>query len=239
MYRYLMTIPGTEAQRKQMRDAHPGLNKYYKSADGGYMAYGGTPMAANGFQTPVDLDPRFDPDLDFKYEDYPMDDDMAYDPIPEDLGTDAVDNRGQWDPSRMMTKEEADKIGVEYRDPGPKIDYGRKKVRVNYKDKGPQKSNAEIQKELMAFNYLGNQALNLFGERGDAERRRQQANMTGSEFNYGSTGIQDRGTYNINSGLIPDMGFTGVAKYGGYYQDGGYYEEGGETYMSEDQVRKF
>jgi hypothetical protein len=168
-----------------------------------------------------------------------MNDDMAYDPIPEDLGTDAVDNRGQWDPSRMMTKEEADKIGVEYRDPGPKIDYGRKKVRVNYKDKGPRKSNAEIQKELMAFNYLGNQALNLFGERGDAERRRQQANMTGSEFNYGSTGIQDRGTYNINSGLIPDMGFTGVAKYGGYYQDGGYYEEGGETYMSEDQVRKF
>jgi hypothetical protein len=230
---------GDEGMIKFYRSRYPALLYLEPVLRTAKYAYGGTPMAANGFETPVDLDPRFDPDLDFKYEDYPMDDDMAYDPIPEDLGTDAVDNRGQWDPSRMMTKEEADKIGVEYRDPGPKIDYGRKKVRVNYKDKGPRKSNAEIQKELMAFNYLGNQALNLFGERGDAERRRQQANMTGSEFNYGSTGIQDRGTYNINSGLIPDMGFTGVAKYGGYYQDGGYYEEGGETYMSEDQVRKF
>lgn len=241
MYRYLMTIPGTEAQRKQMRDAHPGLNKYYKSADGGYMAYGGTPMAANGFETPVDLDPRFDPNLDFNYKDYPMDDDMVYDPIPEDIATKEEDIPLNFSQKNEALKNAANiktETGVDLID-GPKIDYGRKRVRVNYKDKGPQKTNAEIQKELMAFNYLGNQALNLFGERGDAERKRQQANMTGSEFNYGSTGIQDRGTYNINSGLIPDMGFTGVAKYGGYYQDGGYYEEGGETYMSEDQVRKF
>ena len=239
MYRYLMTIPGTEGQRKMMRDAHPGLNKYYKSAYGGNMAYGGTPMAANGFETPIDLDPRFDPDLSFKYENYPIADDMTFDPIPEDIKTEPVDNRAEWDPSRMMTKEEADKIGIEYREPDPKIEYGRKRVRANYVDRGPQKSNAEIQRELMAFNYLGNLALNTFGERGDAERRRQEAEMTGSERNYGSTGIQDRGTYGINSGLIPDMGFTGVAKYGGYFEDGGSYEEGGETYMSEEQIRKF
>lgn len=241
MYRYLMTIPGTEGQRKMMRDAHPGLNKYYKSAYGGYMAYGGTPMAVNGFETPVDYDPRFAPDLSFKYENYPMADDMTFDPIPEDIA-----NKPEDTPLNFSQKEEALKnaanvkteTGVDLIE-GPKVDYGRKRVRANYVDRGPQKSNAEIQRELMAGNYLGNLALNVFGERGDAERRRQEAEMTGSERNYGSTGIQDRGTYGINSGLIPDMGFTGVAKYGGYFEDGGYFEEGGETYMSEEQIRKF
>ena len=229
---------GDEGMVKFYRSRYPALLYLEPVLRTAKYAYGGTPMAANGFETPVDLDPRFNPDLSFKYENYPIADDMTYDPIPEAVKTEPVDNRAEWDPSRMMTKEEADKIGVEYKDPGPKL-VGRKRVRANYVDKGPQKSNAEIQKEIMAFNQLGNAALNLFGERGDAERRRQEIDMTGSERNYGSTGIQDRGTYGINSGLIPDMGFTGVAKYGGYFEDGGYFEEGGETYMSEEQIRKF
>lgn len=229
---------GDEQMVKFYRQQYPSLLYIEPTLRAGNYAYGGTPMAVNGFETPVDYDPRFAPDLSFKYENYPIADDMTYDPIPEAIKTEAVDNRAEWDPSRMMTKEEADKIGVEYKDPGPKL-VGRKRVRANYVDRGPQKSNAEIQRGLMAFNQLGNQALNLFGERGDAERRRQEIDMTGSERNYGSTGIQDRGTYGINSGLIPDMGFTGVAKYGGYFEDGGYFEEGGETYMSEEQIRKF
>lgn len=232
---------GDEGMVKFYRSRYPALLYLEPVLRTAKYAYGGTPMAANGFETPIDLDPRFNPDLSFKYENYPIDNyiDIPFDPIPEDIKTEPVDNRAEWDPSRIMTKEEADKIGIEYREPEPKIEYGRKRVRANYVDKGPQKSNAEIQRELMAFNYLGNQALNLFGERGDAERRRQEAEMTGSERNYGSTGIQDRGTYGINSGLIPDMGFTGVAKFGGYFEDGGSYEEGGETYMSEEQIRKF
>jgi hypothetical protein len=52
----------------------------------------------------------------------------------------------------------------------------------------------------------------------------------------------DQGTYDPNSGLrTPNqMGFKGVAQYGGYMKEGGdIYNQGDETWMSEDQVRQF
>jgi hypothetical protein len=236
LFRDLKTMKGTEAQQRAMLQKYPGLNKYYKPSKeeyGGYMAYGGTPMAVDGFETPVDLDPRFDPDLDFNYEDYPMDDDMAYDPIPEDLGTDAVDNRGQWDPSRMMTKEEADKIGVEYRDPGPKIDYGRKRISAKYKNKNMY--NVDFEQLVNQFNTAANWGLNQLGQLGDRKKTRDLYNKFKSDAVYGTTAAIDKGTTDKNSGvMMPNQMISNLGRYGGSM-----YEEGGETYMSEDQVRKF
>jgi hypothetical protein len=217
-------------------------NKYVKSGldirdylkqQEGQRQLGGTPMAQTGFETPVDLDPRFNPDLSFKYENYPMDDDMEYDPIPEDLGTDAVDNRGQWDPSRMMTKEEADKIGVEYRDPGPKIDYGRKRISAKYKNKNM--FNVDFPQLLNQFNAAGNWALNQVGQLGDRKKTRDLYNKFKSDAAYGTTAAIESGTTDINSGIMmPNQMISNLGRYGGSM-----YEEGGETYMSEDQVRKF
>jgi hypothetical protein len=52
----------------------------------------------------------------------------------------------------------------------------------------------------------------------------------------------NQGTYDPNSGLrTPNqMGFKGVAQYGGYMQEGGdMYDDDSVTWMSEDQVRQF
>jgi hypothetical protein len=98
------------------------------------------------------------------------------------------------------------------------------------------KTNAQYLADLMAFNSLANSALGLLGERGDAQRQAQLRNRYLADNLYGSTGLRDRGTYEINSGLFrPDqMGFTGVAKEGGAM-----YKEGGTHYMSAAQVKKF
>jgi hypothetical protein len=98
------------------------------------------------------------------------------------------------------------------------------------------KTNAQYLADLMAFNSLANGALGLLGERGDAQREAQLRNRYLADNLYGSTGLRDRGTYEINSGLFrPDqMGFTGVAKEGGAM-----YKEGGTHYMSAAQVKKF
>jgi hypothetical protein len=114
---------------------------------------------------------------------------------------------------------------------GAKVDY---KVKNMY--------NVDFEKGVNQFNTGVNQALAMFGERGSRKRMADMQNNLTADNLYGSTGIQDRGTYESNSGLFrPDeMGFKGIVRDGGFMQDGGdVYDEDGITWMSEDQIRQF
>jgi hypothetical protein len=111
---------------------------------------------------------------------------------------------------------------------------GRKKVRVDYKNKNmftidPQQAvNAAL---------MGAQGLTRFLNAGDERKREQElARSLTADNVYGTRSNMDRGTYDVNSGLFrqDQMGFTGVAKYGGAQ-----FKQGGTTYMSAAQVKRF
>ena len=69
------------------------------------------------------------------------------------------------------------------------------------------------------------------------------ANTTSAESNYGISNQDNRGDYDPNSGLFrPDqMGFTGVARYGGVYATGGSLEDEDEdiVYMTQEEIDNF
>ena len=208
------------------------------------MAYGGDLPKAQMYNSqigvdPIELDSRFVPNTELSFVPPPISDvNWAEElPIPEDMEeeTPEIDTRSEWDPSRIMTKEETEKAGLEWREPAPKIDYGKKKVKVKYNTK-PKLTNQEIQGSLKATNALIDMGLNVLGERGGRDKNRRRAERYTSDALMGSVGAYDKGNTVVDSGLIRpnQMGFTGVSKYGGAT-----YQVGGETYMSEDQIRKF
>jgi hypothetical protein len=95
---------------------------------------------------------------------------------------------------------------------------------------------------------LGSMAVNAGLDIADQVRARKQenqmlANTTAAESNYGINNADDRGDYDPNSGLFrPDqMGFTGVAKYGGVYATGGSTEDEDEDvqYMTQEEIDDF
>jgi hypothetical protein len=111
---------------------------------------------------------------------------------------------------------------------------------VKYKNRDMY--NVDFEKGVNKFNFRVNQGLGILGERGDKQSMADMQNNLTADNLYGSTGIQNRGTYETNSGLFrPDeMGFTGIVRNGGYMQDGGdVYGEDDETWMSEEQIRQF
>jgi hypothetical protein len=119
-------------------------------------------------------------------------------------------------------------------------EYDPRGAAVKYKVKNMY--NVDFEKGVNQFNRGVNQALAMFGERGSRQRMADMQNNLTADNLYGSTGIQDRGTYDTNSGLFrPDeMGFKGVVRNGGFMQDGGdVYGEDDVTWMSEDQIRQF
>jgi hypothetical protein len=83
----------------------------------------------------------------------------------------------------------------------------------------------------------GAQGLTRFlNTRDERKREKELAQSLTADNVYGSRSNMDRGTYDVNSGLFrqDQMGFTGVAKYGGSH-----FKQGGTTYMSAAQVKKF
>jgi hypothetical protein len=111
---------------------------------------------------------------------------------------------------------------------------------VDYKVKNMY--NIDFERGVNQVNRGINQGLAMFGERGDKQRRADMQNNLTADNLYGNTGIQNRGTYETNSGLFrPDeMGFTGIVRNGGFMQEGGdVYGEDEETWMSEEQIRQF
>jgi hypothetical protein len=112
-------------------------------------------------------------------------------------------------------------------------EYDPRGFAVKYKNKDMY--NVDFERGVNQFNTYMGMGLAALGERGDRKRLADFYNNLTADNLYGSTGMLDRGTYETNSGLFrPDeMGFKGVVKYGGMYQ------EGGTTWMSEEQIRQF
>jgi len=95
---------------------------------------------------------------------------------------------------------------------------------------------------------MGMMAVNAGLDIADQVRARKQenqmlANTTAAETNYGISNQDDRGDYDPNSGLFrPDqMGFNGVARYGGIYATGGSTEDEDEgvQYMTQEEIDDF
>jgi hypothetical protein len=95
---------------------------------------------------------------------------------------------------------------------------------------------------------MGMMAVNAGLDIADQVKARRQenqmlANTTAAETNYGISNQDNRGDYDPNSGLFrPDqMGFTGVARYGGIYATGGSTEDEDEDvqYMTQEEIDDF
>jgi len=95
---------------------------------------------------------------------------------------------------------------------------------------------------------MGMMAVNAGLDIADQVKARRQenqmlANTTAAETNYGISNQDDRGDYDPNSGLFkPDqMGFNGVARYGGIYATGGSTEDEDEDvqYMTQEEIDDF
>lgn len=103
----------------------------------------------------------------------------------------------------------------------------------------------DFERGVNQFNTGVDWGLQKLGERGQAGRIRQGFNNLTADNLYGSTSLEDRGTYDTNSGLFrPDqMGFKGIVRNGGFLQDGGYnmpeYGEDQETYMTQEEIDDF
>jgi hypothetical protein len=111
---------------------------------------------------------------------------------------------------------------------------GRKKVRVDYKNKNMWTIDPQ---QALNAGLMGAQGLTRFLNTRDERKREQElARSLTADNVYGTRSNMDRGTYDVNSGLFrqDQMGFTGVAKYGGAQ-----FKQGGTTYMSAAQVKKF
>jgi hypothetical protein len=105
--------------------------------------------------------------------------------------------------------------------------------------------NVDFERGVNQFNTLANFGIQKLGERGDKGIQQNfYDNLTGDNL-YGSTNLQDRGTYDTNSGLFrPDqMGFKGIIRNGGFLQEGGYtmpeYDQDEEAYMTQDEIDQF
>lgn len=200
-------------------------------------AYGGDmTYAQTGANYPYANDPRFYPDLPSEEQQ------EAFISAAGNLDTSKSDDTPiEFDDVLKMkefVRSQVNKEGIDPRMFGSKeivdpILADPKQKAVDFK---VRRTNEENLSNLLGFNTFVNMGLNKMGERGDAQREAQLRNRYLADNLYGSTGQYDRGTYEINSGLFrPDqMGFTGVVRDGGSI-----YEEGGETYMSEDQIRRF
>jgi hypothetical protein len=102
--------------------------------------------------------------------------------------------------------------------------------------------NIDSEAALNAFN-AGARGLTNFIDNSRAAQKQNQymQNNMNSDALFAANEHTNRGTYDTNSGLFrPDeMGFTGVAAYGGMFQDGGYYDQSDEVYMTEDEINDF
>jgi hypothetical protein len=149
-------------------------------------------------------------------------------PIPEDLEEEKPLNWSQKAEALANAESIKNETGVDLNE-GPKVDYGRKKIKVKYKNK-EKMSGADRRLRLDMFNAAGNTVLNMFN-RPEQPRPWER---------YGSVSAIDEGNYTTNRGDFrpPSTGFKDVVRSGGYMEDGGNFDPY-ETWMSEDDIRRF
>ena len=111
----------------------------------------------------------------------------------------------------------------------------RETASVDYKGKA---TNANNLSNLNKFNTGVSAALSIYGGIGERERLKKMYENYASDSIYGNSAYLDRGTYEANSGLFkPDeMGFKGVAKYGGGLEEMAF---GGRRFMNRLYDRAF
>jgi hypothetical protein len=205
---------------------------------------GGTTMAQTGFETPVDYDPRFASVYSQDIDNWKAD--TNSDTIPDYLGSSTTDmakkyadykEQPAWmqpmggfnEDNQWSAQQTADDIN-EDTDISARP---RKRISAKYKNKNM--FNVDFPQLLNQFNAASNWALNQVGQFGDRKRTRDLYDKLKSDAAYGTTAAIESGTTDLNSGIMmPDQMISNLGRYGGSM-----YEEGGETYMSEEQVRKF
>jgi len=221
------------------------VRDYLKQQQGqGQRQLGGTPMAVDGIETPVDYDPRFASVYSQDIDNWKAD--KNSDTIPDYLGSSTTDmakkyadykEQPAWmqpiggfnEDNQWSAQQTADDIN-EDTDISARP---RKRISAKYKNKNMY--NVDFEQLVNQFNTAANWGLNQLGQLGDRKKTRDLYNKFKSDAVYGTTAAIDKGTTDKNSGIMmPNQMISNLGRYGGSM-----YEEGGETYMSEDQVRKF
>lgn len=101
--------------------------------------------------------------------------------------------------------------------------------------------NVDFPELLNKFNAAANTGLGWIENAQNNKANNEQLAAYMSDNLNAANARRNRGSFDVNSGLEdPDkMGFTGVAAYGGMFQDGGYYDQNDEVYMTEDEIKDF
>ena len=230
LFRSLKSMPGTEAQQRAMIQAHPALKRYYKSAYGGYMAYGGTlPQAVIGEDTPINQDERFRPrNTSFDLGSTNLENPFAY------SGQNAF--TGENSGVRMGTEGEYVNEGVIPED--QLTDFSQRKeyddVSADFKNKGSWGAGAENRRLWMSniINPAINFGLNIFDKPGQDMSWRNES----------TTSAYDQGDYRTNQGDVANMGQRQWSKYGGSFQNGGMYNSsrvGEYMWMTPEMIQQF
>jgi hypothetical protein len=222
---------------------YPGKD-YYKALRLRTQQYGGmqnTPRnlyrAYDGVQTPVSGDPRFASSYEEMMRNI-ADEETGLLVPPPIQGEQAPGMKqvefGDVEGIRQNAAYSDKVFGTNYTEDYGLNKPGRKKVRVDYKNKNMFTIDPQ---QAVNAGLMGAQGLTRFLNAGDERKREQElARSLTADNVYGTRSNLDRGTYDVNSGLFrqDQMGFTGVAKYGGAQ-----FKQGGTTYMSAAQVKKF
>jgi hypothetical protein len=197
--------------------------------------HGGLHKAYDGVQTPVSGDPRFASSYEEMMRNI-ADEEAGLLVPPPIQGEQAPGMKqvefGDVEGIRQNAAYSDKVFGTNYTEDYGLNKPGRKKVRVDYKNKNM--FTIDPQQALNA-GLMGAQGLTRFLNAGDERKREQElARSLTADNVYGTRSNMDRGTYDVNSGLFREMGFNGVVKYGGAP-----FKQGGTTYMSAAQVKKF
>jgi hypothetical protein len=199
--------------------------------------HGGLHKAYDGVQTPVSGDPRFASSYEEMMRNMADEEAglLAPPPIPGEQapGMKQIEF-GDVEGVRQNAAYSDKMFGTNYTEDYGLNKPGRKKVRVDYKNKNMWTIDPLVGVEA---GLAGAKGLTRFlNTRDERKREKELAQSLTSDSVYGSRSARDQGTYDPNSGLFRpnEMGANVVSKYGGTP-----FKEGGTTYMSAAQVKKF
>jgi hypothetical protein len=124
-----------------------------------------------------------------------------------------------------------DASGDQYKNEGVQYDgTDASKFSVDFKNKNMY--DVDFESGVNQFNMFANMGAGFLEKFDNNKNLKRLYDKTNADELYASQTGYDRGWYDPNSGLIDEMGFTGVAQSGGQMP-------GEETYMSEEQIRQF